>query len=55
MADGDAPRRTSFFVEESLPLNFRATNDHFIKSQAYKNFYFARGHMAAAGNYSGNK
>ena len=55
LADGDAPRRSTFFPEESIEPQFRVTHDHFRKSQAYKLFGFTRGHMAAAGNFSGNK
>lgn len=48
---GDAKRNDRFFEETQVSSRFRATDDHYKKTQSYKQLNINRGHMAAAGNY----
>lgn len=56
MIDGDAKRKDEFFPDKGIePQKFAITNEYFQLTKAYRNFGLNRGHMAAAGNYSGNQ
>jgi DNA/RNA endonuclease G (NUC1) len=56
LAEGDAPRAKFFFPEETIPeKHFQVDQSFFYETEAYKRFNVNRGHMAAAGNYSGNE
>ena len=53
--DGDA-KRENFFPDKHIePQKFAVNNDNYKLSSAYSTHRFNRGHMAAAGNYSGNQ
>lgn len=49
---GKAERSNVFFEEPQVPEEYRAKEEHFKKTQAYKKLNLSRGHMAAAGNYN---
>jgi DNA/RNA endonuclease G (NUC1) len=53
---GDAERRGSFFPDPNIhPSKFAVTNDYYFSTNAWRVHHLNRGHMAAAGNYSGNQ
>lgn len=52
---GDAPRKKTFYQDENIkPEKFAVNNDYYSIPSAYGIHNFHRGHMAGAGNYSGN-
>jgi DNA/RNA endonuclease G (NUC1) len=55
IADGDAPRAKYFYPSDHIKeRHFQVDGNYFYETKAYKLFNINRGHMAAAGNYSGN-
>ena len=54
--NGDAEREKYFKKDDKIhPDKFAVSNSYYDKTSAYKVHHFYRGHMAAAGNYSGDQ
>ena len=55
IVSGDAKRGDFFQDEQIKPEKFAVNQNYYKDTSAYRHFRYTRGHMAAAGNYSGNQ
>lgn len=53
---GDAQRAKYFHKDPNItPSKFAVTNEFYLKTGAYRNFNYNRGHMAAASDFSSSQ